>query len=116
MATTSQPKIKLTDVVKRFGDKSVLDGINLSVEHGELVAIIGGSGTGKSVMLKCILGLLKPESGSITVDGEEVVGARGRELGAGARQVRHAVPGRSAVRFDAGVAKRHLRAHAGTLA
>lgn len=80
MATTSQPKIKLTDVVKRFDEKTVLDGINLSVDHGESVTIIGGSGTGKSVMLKCILGLLKPESGSITVDGEEVVGARGRDM------------------------------------
>lgn len=80
MATTSQPKIKLTDVVKRFDEKTVLDGINLSVDHGESVTIIGGSGTGKSVMLKCILGLLKPESGSITVDGQEVVGARGRDM------------------------------------
>jgi phospholipid/cholesterol/gamma-HCH transport system ATP-binding protein len=75
------PKIKLTEVVKRFGDKTVLDGVNLSIEPGESVAIIGGSGTGKSVTLKCILGLLKPDSGSVTVDGEEVVGARGREMG-----------------------------------
>jgi len=74
------PKIKLTEVVKRFGDKTVLDGVNLSIEPGESVAIIGGSGTGKSVTLKCILGLLKPDSGSVTVDGEEVVGARGREM------------------------------------
>ncbi len=80
MATASQPKIKLTDVVKRFGDKTVLDGVNLSVEHGESVAIIGGSGTGKSVTLKCILGLLTPESGSVTVDGVEVVGARARDM------------------------------------
>ena len=74
------PKIKLTEVVKRFGDKTVLDGVNLSIEPGESVAIIGGSGTGKSVTLKCILGLLKPDSGSVTVDGEEVVGARSREM------------------------------------
>ncbi len=75
------PKIKLTEVVKRFGDKTVLDGVNLSIEPGESVAIIGGSGTGKSVTLKCILGLLKPDSGSVTVDGEEVVGAGAREIG-----------------------------------
>ena len=80
MATSSQPKIKLTDVVKRFDEKTVLDGVNLSVEHGESVAIIGGSGTGKSVTLKCILGLLTPESGSVTVDGVEVVGARARDM------------------------------------
>jgi phospholipid/cholesterol/gamma-HCH transport system ATP-binding protein len=74
------PKIKLTEVVKRFGAKSVLDGVNLSIEPGESVAIIGGSGTGKSVTLKCILGLLTPESGSITVDGQEIVGSSGREM------------------------------------
>ena len=74
------PKIKLTEVVKRFGDNSVLDGVNLSVEPGESVAIIGGSGTGKSVTLKCILGLLKPDSGSVTVDGEEIVGASARDM------------------------------------
>jgi len=80
MTTASQPKIKLTEVVKRFDDKVVLDGVNLSVEHGESVAIIGGSGTGKSVTLKCILGLLRPDSGSVTVDGVEIVGARAREM------------------------------------
>ncbi|MGN6124365.1 MAG: ABC transporter ATP-binding protein, partial [Sphingomonas oligoaromativorans] len=56
-----------------------LDGINLAIEPGESIAIIGGSGTGKSVMLKCILGLLKPERGSIKVDGEELLGAPSRE-------------------------------------
>jgi phospholipid/cholesterol/gamma-HCH transport system ATP-binding protein len=79
-ATGNGPKIKLTEVVKRFGDKSVLDGINLSVEAGESVAIIGGSGTGKSVTLKCILGLLTPDSGSVQVDGQEIVGARNRDI------------------------------------
>ncbi len=74
------PKIKLTEVVKCFGEKGVLDGVNLTVEHGESVAIIGGSGTGKSVTLKCILGLLVPDSGSILIDGTEVVGARSREI------------------------------------
>jgi phospholipid/cholesterol/gamma-HCH transport system ATP-binding protein len=79
-STNGAPKIKLTELVKRFGDKSVLDGVNLSIEPGESVAIIGGSGTGKSVTLKCILGLLTPESGSITVDGQEIVGSSGREM------------------------------------
>ncbi|WP_019832459.1 ABC transporter ATP-binding protein [Sphingomonas sp. PR090111-T3T-6A] len=80
MATGMLPKIKLTDVVKRFGEKTVLDGVNLSVEPGESVAIIGGSGTGKSVTLKCILALLIPDSGSIEVDGQEIVGARASEI------------------------------------
>ena len=80
--TGSVPKITLTDVHKAFGPKVVLDGIDLEVGRGESVVVIGGSGTGKSVMLKCILGLLRPESGSIKVDGEEVVGlsSRDREL------------------------------------
>jgi phospholipid/cholesterol/gamma-HCH transport system ATP-binding protein len=77
--TGSVPKITLTDVHKAFGPKVVLDGINLEVGRGESVVVIGGSGTGKSVMLKCILGLLRPESGSIKVDGEEVVGLSARD-------------------------------------
>ena len=68
------PKIKLRDVKKAFGPKVVLDGIDLDVAPGESVVVIGGSGTGKSVMLKCILGLLRADSGSVQVDGEEVVG------------------------------------------
>ncbi len=66
-------KIRLADVAKRFGGKVVLDGVNLAIEPGESVAIIGGSGTGKSVTLKCILGLLTPERGAIEVDGVDVV-------------------------------------------
>jgi phospholipid/cholesterol/gamma-HCH transport system ATP-binding protein len=69
MATT--PKIELKGVHKRFGAKVVLDGIDLSVDPGESLVIIGGSGTGKSVMLKSILGLIKPDKGSIRVDGQE---------------------------------------------
>lgn len=74
---TAVPKIELRGVYKGFGSKKVLDGIDLSVNAGESVVVIGGSGTGKSVMLKSILGLLRPERGSILVDGEEVVGIRG---------------------------------------
>jgi len=65
---------------KAFGDNQVLDGVTLTVEPGESVAIIGQSGSGKSVMLKCILGLVQPDGGSIKIDGEEVIGLRGREL------------------------------------
>jgi len=66
------PKIELKDVRKAFGKKVVLDGINLVVEKGESVVVIGGSGTGKSVLIKCVLGLITPDSGSIKIDGEEV--------------------------------------------
>jgi phospholipid/cholesterol/gamma-HCH transport system ATP-binding protein len=73
------PKIELIDVHKAFGPKVVLDGVDLNVTRGESVVVIGGSGTGKSVMLKCILGLLRPERGSIRVDGEEVLNLKSRD-------------------------------------
>jgi phospholipid/cholesterol/gamma-HCH transport system ATP-binding protein len=69
------PKIVLADLAKRFGDTVVLDGVNLTVGAGQSVCVIGQSGTGKSVMMKCILGLMQPDRGSILVDGEEMVGA-----------------------------------------
>ena len=56
--TESQPKIRIRDLHKAFGRKVVLNGANLDVGVGESVVVIGGSGTGKSVLLKCILGLL----------------------------------------------------------
>ncbi|MEX2450171.1 MAG: ATP-binding cassette domain-containing protein [Rhodospirillales bacterium] len=71
----AQPKIRLRNVQKAFGTKKVLDGVDLDVGKGESVVIIGGSGVGKSVTLKCILGLLEADSGSIQVDGDEIVGA-----------------------------------------
>ncbi|MBL8663112.1 MAG: ATP-binding cassette domain-containing protein [Candidatus Odyssella sp.] len=73
------PKIRLGGVKKRFGDKVVLDGVDLEVAPGESVIIIGGSGTGKSVTLKCILGLLEPDAGRIEIDGEDVTKLAGRE-------------------------------------
>ena len=74
-------KIRIRDLHKRFGAKQVLDGVELDVAEGESVVVIGGSGTGKSVLLKCVLGLLEPDRGSIVIDGEEVVG-----LGRSARE------------------------------
>ncbi|MBO4521185.1 MAG: ABC transporter ATP-binding protein [Alphaproteobacteria bacterium] len=73
-------KVKMTDVHKAFGKKVVLDGVNLEVRKGESLVIIGGSGTGKSVTIKCIQGLLTPDSGSIQIDGEEIVGMNAKEL------------------------------------
>lgn len=68
------PKLELKDVKKSFGTKKVLQGVNLKINPGKSLVIIGGSGTGKSVALKCILGLLHPDSGSILIDGQESVG------------------------------------------
>ncbi|HSE78993.1 MAG TPA: ATP-binding cassette domain-containing protein [Alphaproteobacteria bacterium] len=72
---SAKPKIAIRGLCKSFGPKVVLDGIDLDVGVAESLVIIGGSGTGKSVLLKCVLGLLEPDAGSITIDGEEVVGA-----------------------------------------
>jgi phospholipid/cholesterol/gamma-HCH transport system ATP-binding protein len=72
----TSPKISLRGVTKAFGAKQVLRGIDLDVAPAESVVVIGGSGTGKSVLLKCILGLMRPDSGSIKVDGQETVGLR----------------------------------------
>ena len=71
--------ITLTDVHKRFGKNHVLQGATLSIGRGQSMVIIGGSGTGKSVLLKCILGLVKPDSGTITVDGQPTSDATDRE-------------------------------------
>ncbi len=68
------PKISLKNVHKSFGDKHVLNGLSLDIYEGESLVVIGGSGTGKSVMLKCILGLINPESGEIFIDGQQVLG------------------------------------------
>ena len=67
--------IELRGVTKAFGQKEVLRGIDLSVETGQSMVIIGGSGTGKSVLLKCILGLVQPDAGTILLDGEDVARA-----------------------------------------
>ncbi len=70
--------IRMEDVHKAFGDNRVLRGMNLEIPTGTSMVIIGGSGTGKSVALKCILGLIQPDSGRIFVDGKETGKAEGR--------------------------------------
>lgn len=64
--------ITLSGVTKSFGQNRVLAGIDLTVEHASSLVIIGGSGTGKSVLLKCILGLVHPDGGTIRLDGQDV--------------------------------------------
>jgi phospholipid/cholesterol/gamma-HCH transport system ATP-binding protein len=73
------PKIEIRGLNKAFGEKRVLNGLDLEVGVGESVVVIGGSGSGKSVTLKCVLGLVQADGGSIKVDGQEVVGLRGGE-------------------------------------
>jgi phospholipid/cholesterol/gamma-HCH transport system ATP-binding protein len=64
--------IELAGVTKTFGRNAVLRGVNLTIPSGQSMVIIGGSGTGKSVLLKCILGLVHPDGGTITLDGQDV--------------------------------------------
>src|SRR3954470_24477079 len=70
-------KIAVSGLRKSFGRKLVLDGVEIACGAGESLVIIGGSGTGKSVLIKCIIGLLRPDAGSIRIDGIETVGLRG---------------------------------------
>lgn len=76
----SRPRLSLRGVAKAFGANRVLADLDLDVAAGESLVIIGGSGTGKSVLLKCVLGLLKVDSGSIRLDGTELVGLGGAAL------------------------------------
>ena len=73
-------KISIRNLYKSFGKKKVLDGVDLDVETGKSLVVIGGSGTGKSVVIKCIQALLAPDMGSIKIDGEETVGVKGKNL------------------------------------
>jgi phospholipid/cholesterol/gamma-HCH transport system ATP-binding protein len=72
--------IELRGVHKRFGKQVVLNGVDFEVREGETVALMGPSGTGKSVLLKHVIGLIKPDSGTIIVDGKEVAHLKRREL------------------------------------
>ncbi|MBV8088706.1 MAG: ATP-binding cassette domain-containing protein [Alphaproteobacteria bacterium] len=67
------PKISVRGLRKSFGRKHVLEGIDIDCATGESLVVIGGSGVGKSVLVKCILGLMYPEAGSVRIDGEETV-------------------------------------------
>ena len=67
------PKISIRGLKKAFGDKQVLDGIDLDVDPGTSMVVIGGSGSGKSVLLKCILGLIEPDAGTIEIDGRNLL-------------------------------------------
>jgi phospholipid/cholesterol/gamma-HCH transport system ATP-binding protein len=67
------PKIRIRGLYKRFGTKRVLDGVDLDVPPGTSLVIIGGSGSGKSVLLKCVLGLIEPDDGIIEIDGQDIL-------------------------------------------
>jgi len=76
----SPVKIRLRGVSKAFSGKVVLDGLDLDIREGESVVVLGGSGTGKSVLLKHMIGLLKPDSGAVEIDGVDIARLSGTEL------------------------------------
>jgi phospholipid/cholesterol/gamma-HCH transport system ATP-binding protein len=76
----SSSKICLSGVTKAFGKNKVLQGVDIEIPKGKSLVVIGGSGTGKSVMLKCVLGLLHADSGSIQIDGQEIVDLKAKEM------------------------------------
>jgi phospholipid/cholesterol/gamma-HCH transport system ATP-binding protein len=76
MTAAAAPKIAVRGLRKSFGRNRVLDGIDLDCAPGESLVVIGGSGTGKSVLIKCVLGLLRPDAGSVAIDGAETARLR----------------------------------------
>ena len=72
--------IRIRGLKKRLGSKQVLDGVDLDIEKGETIVVMGRSGTGKSVLLKHVIGLMEPDAGDIEVDGERIIGMPEREL------------------------------------
>ena len=82
-----EPFIEVHGLHKRIGQQHILRGLDLTIHHGESLAIIGGSGTGKSVSLKLIMGLMSATSGSIKVDGQEITRLTERQLGPHRRKI-----------------------------
>jgi len=79
---TPTPKIRIRGLRKAFNGRAVLDGVDLDVMPGRSMVVLGGSGTGKSVTIKCVLGLVEPDSGTIEIDGRDVLAMSARERAA----------------------------------
>ena len=84
---TSTPAVELRHITKSFGNRRVLDDVSLSVEAGRSICILGRSGTGKSVALKHIVGLIRPDAGSVLIEGEDITRLTGRELSRTRRRI-----------------------------
>src|SRR6266705_316942 len=77
---SNAPPIVIDNLHKKFGDQTVLNGISLHVERGETVAVLGRSGTGKSVLLKLIIGLQPSDSGTVKIEGQQITGLDANRL------------------------------------
>ena len=81
MTPTDQPVIEVTDLVRKFGQRSVINDITFQIQRGETLVIMGGSGCGKSTLLRHIIGSMKPTSGSVKIFGQEITTMNEREIG-----------------------------------
>jgi len=79
LSAGESPVLELVDVGKRFGDHTVLDGISLTVQRGEFVALLGPSGAGKTTLIRCMTGMMKPDTGHVRVCGVDLVDLHGHE-------------------------------------
>ena len=82
MIPETEPVVEVTDLFRKFGNRTVIDGISLKVHRGETLVIMGGSGCGKSTLLRHIIGVMKPTAGSVKIFGEEITAMNGREIDA----------------------------------
>ncbi|MEY2519746.1 MAG: phospholipid/cholesterol/gamma-HCH transport system ATP-binding protein [Verrucomicrobiota bacterium] len=81
MNSETQPVVEVTDLHRKFGNRTVIDGISLQVRRGETLVIMGGSGCGKSTLLRHIIGVMKPNAGSVKIFGDEITTKTEREIG-----------------------------------
>jgi phospholipid/cholesterol/gamma-HCH transport system ATP-binding protein len=81
MKSETQPVVEVTDLFRKFGERTVIDGISLQVRRGETLVIMGGSGCGKSTLLRHIIGVMKPNAGSVKIFGDEITTKSEREIG-----------------------------------
>ena len=81
MNAESKPVVEVADLFRKFGSRTVIDGISLKVHRGETLVIMGGSGCGKSTLLRHIIGVMKPSAGSVKIFGDEITAMNDREIG-----------------------------------
>ena len=80
LTAPGEPKVRLVDLHKAFGEKVVLDGLDLEIGRAESMVVIGGSGSGKSVLLKHVIGLMKPDAGRVVIDGVDLASLDYQEI------------------------------------